>query len=323
MTFAFCVISTTIVVCADVPVARTFHAMIYDSVNDRVIIYGGTKGTTYDDWRHDMWEYDYNTDTWTIIDKTNRPFGRYSTDMVYDSESNTIVSFGGSDVQDVVSNETWLYDYATEMWTEADPSTFPIERNYHTMTYDSESDRVIMFGGELIADASPTGENQLFNDTWAYDVNLDIWTNITPAVSPLPRMGCDMAYDIENDMIIMFGGYTHLDPTGFEDEVWSFDYNTLTWTEMNPTVELRRRHHKMVYDSESDLIVLFGGSEGNNPLVYLDETWVYDFNADTWTMMTGPEETSPTDEGSLLLYSVAISIGFLATLAISRRKKKN
>lgn len=33
-----------------------------------------------------MWEYDYNTDTWTIIDKTNRPFGRYATDMVYDSE---------------------------------------------------------------------------------------------------------------------------------------------------------------------------------------------------------------------------------------------
>ena len=203
------------------------------------------------------------------------------------------------------------------------PAVSPLGRSLAQLVYDSESDIIILFSGaygEIYGD--PTGEGYQ-KDTWSYDYNTNTWTNITPVVSPSPRIGCDMVYDIENDMIIMFGGYTHLDPTGVEDEVWSFDYNTLTWTEMNPTVELRRRHHQMVYDSESDLIVLFGGSEGNNPLVYLDETWVYDFNVDTWFMMPGPEETSPTDEGSLLLYSVAISIGFLATLAISRRKKKN
>lgn len=49
VTFTFCIISTTIVVCADIPVGRTSHAMIYDSVNDRVILYGGSKGTEYDD----------------------------------------------------------------------------------------------------------------------------------------------------------------------------------------------------------------------------------------------------------------------------------
>ena len=38
----------------------------------------------------------------------------------------------------------------------------------------------------------------------------------------------------------------------------------------------------MVYDTESDVIIMFGGHNG---LKNVGETWVYDFNLNTWTNM--------------------------------------
>jgi len=36
---------------------------------------------------------------------------------------------------------------AANNWTNMNPSTYPGARQYHAMAYDSESDRVILFGG--------------------------------------------------------------------------------------------------------------------------------------------------------------------------------
>src|SRR5437660_1798272 len=41
----------------------------------------------------------------------------------------------------------------------------------------------------------------------------------------------------------------------------------------------------MVYDSQSDRVVLFGGSLG---ATFLADTWEYDFNANSWTFVEQP-----------------------------------
>lgn len=64
--------------------------------------------------------------------------------MAYDSESETIVQFGGMPQNDYSSNETWIYDYSTNTWTKADPANVPSMRSSNVMAYDSESDKVIM-----------------------------------------------------------------------------------------------------------------------------------------------------------------------------------
>jgi hypothetical protein len=50
-------------------------------------------------------------------------------------------------------------------WTNMNPSTHPGARSHHAMAYDSQSDRVILFGGY-------SGRKYYYySDTWAYDLS--------------------------------------------------------------------------------------------------------------------------------------------------------
>ena len=371
-------ISSSIQINAAYPVKRVGHRMIYDSVNDRIIMYGGAKAAGEAYWVFDTWAYDYNTNTWTQLITDNSPYGS-NAKMAYDSESDKIISFGGSHEDHVPSDQTWIYDYTANTWTQVSPSIDPNMRESCQMVYDSESDVVIMIGGNLHQDSNPGADmNWRFNDTWAYDYNTNTWenmtyttfplgytfdsvaydsesdrvivfggtngrdvyldptggkyhgetwsydyntntwANITPSVSPVPKIGTNMAYDAENDLIILFGGYTHLQTTEIDDETWAFDYNTLTWTELNPDGDLHRRIHSMAYDSESEKIVIFGGNIGDNPTDFFDDTWVFDYNFNNWTKMPYPE----VEDTPLFILPVVISLSFLAILVVIRRKSR-
>ena len=76
----------------------------------------------------------------------------------------------------------------------------PSARNAHAMAYDTESNRIVLFGG---ADRySFCG----LSDTWTYDVATNSWQDMNPAPAPPGRCCAGMAYDSKADRIIMFGG---------------------------------------------------------------------------------------------------------------------
>jgi uncharacterized cupredoxin-like copper-binding protein/N-acetylneuraminic acid mutarotase len=219
--------------------------------------------------------------------------------MAYDSESDRVVLFGGLVVTDPpqaeVRDDTWAYDVNTDTWTNMDPVSRPSPRFYHVMAYDSESDRVVLFGGF-------TATGTFSDETWTYDLNTNSWTNVTPAVGPSGRANQGMAYDAESDRVVLFGGSTGF-PGGtagdVSDETWTYDLNTNSWTNVTPAVGPSARiGHVMAYDTESDQIVLFGGSTGvpqDFPENLSDDTWTFDLNTNTWTNMTpatGPSARS-------------------------------
>ena len=151
-----------------------------------------------------------------------------------------------------------------------------------SLAYDAESDRFIMFGGQS---GDYNLETSFNNETWAYDVIANKWTQMKPASAPSKRSDYGFVYDAKADRVILFGGFTYnIDPLnwGFDD-TWAYDYNTDTWTEMakGPAGILGIR---LAYDSESDRIILFGGWHMKNKR-FFNETWVFDFNANTWTSM--------------------------------------
>ena len=76
----------------------------------------------------------------------------------------------------------------------------------------------------------------------------------------------------------------------------------------------------MEYDTESEKIVLFGGSVGDEPFDFLDDTWVFDYDFNNWTKMPIPEIT-PEDTPMFVL-PVVISLSFLSILVINRRKSR-
>ncbi len=161
----------------------------------------------------------------------------------------------------------------------------PLARGYHQMTYDVESDRVILFGGQSGPPPAPA-----FNDTWSYQVSTNTWTKMAPAQSPSPGEG-PLAYDTQSDRAILFLGMVGWPPTNVPSETWAYDLNSDTWTNMKPsTVPLAVFGARMVYDAESDRLILFAGADAlewvaHGGIVYNNETWAYDFDSNTWTKM--------------------------------------
>jgi N-acetylneuraminic acid mutarotase len=157
----------------------------------------------------------------------------------------------------------------------------PSKRGYATMAFDSESQKVIMFGGS-------TGDYRLLSsynfETWVFDVSTNKWTQMKPSSASPTKGGGGMAYDKESDRVITYGMGSGPDFSTYgPPETWAYDYNTNTWKEVakGPANHLGAR---LAYDAESDRIILFGGFNLSDNSLYND-TWSYDFNTDTWTDM--------------------------------------
>ncbi|MHA2323142.1 MAG: Kelch repeat-containing protein [Candidatus Thorarchaeota archaeon] len=261
----------------EIPVARNNLMMAYDSQSDLVIIYGGWKNPApYE--LNDTWSYDVDDNTFRELSPTVSPPQREVSFMAYDSQSDKMVMFGGIENFEPLSQtrDTWLFDYDDNTWTDVSGGVTPQVRHDHAMAYDSESDRIILFGGN-------NGTSlEKYKDTWAFDIESNTWELMSPAVAPNERYFHTMAYDSESDRVILFGGGVPI--LGVQSDVWAYDYNTDTWEELSPANHpVARKAHAMTYDNESDKIVLFGGTDDLDDA--LGDTWLFDYNNESWTQV--------------------------------------
>jgi hypothetical protein len=109
------------------------------------------------------------------------------------------------------------------------------------------------------------------------------WVQLTPTVSPTPRSGMAMEYDMVSGKIVLFGGFG---AEGFYlDDTWTFD--GVTWTKLAPPVSPpARTAGGMTYDLAIQKLVLFGGF--TKSAGYLGDTWLFNGATSSW------EETSPS-----------------------------
>jgi hypothetical protein len=123
----------------------------------------------------------------------------------------------------------------------------PAGRIWSTITYDPQSDRVVLFGGH---DDGLVGNN---NDTWAFDLNGGQWVAITPPETVNePALGfCNFPADFTQPNMdapdrrsahlaaldtvrgewLVFGGKTDC---GIINDVWTFDLARDAWINLLP-----------------------------------------------------------------------------------------
>ncbi len=268
------------------PMYAKFFTGDYDSKADRVVFYANAyfcvgqsvcrAGETY--------VYDPNTDEVTKVTPRVVPFGFGSANMVYDSESDRFILFGGYDVKNGRElDETWAYDLNTNAWMAMNPAKHPAGRNLSQMVYIPTIDRVLLFSGY-------TGDAALVNaptgDTWLYDYNHNTWEQLSPSSAPTRRHNASTVYMSSVDRVLLYGGQTK-DSGGTVGDLWTFDPTALNWEEMHPPTDPGKRTlYGMAYDSKADKVVLFGGAPKDSYGPYIDETWIYDPQAKTWTNVT-------------------------------------
>ena len=256
---------------ASSPSTSTWGAMAYDAESDRTIVFG--TGDIFPHIGSETWAFDTNSNTWTQM--ASGPSAHLGAELAYDAESDRVILFGGWDLGSRFFNDTWAYDFNTDTWTRMRPANMPLGRNFQAMTYDAESDRVLMWGS-LEEDFERADES-----IWAYDFNSDTWEQM-PIVEPFPdnRLYPRLVYDGESDRTILYGGT----PGGLK--TWAYDYNTNSWTLMEPAAGPGHvSRHAMAYNAAADRVLLFGG-ERVREYDYTDQTWSYDYNSDAWENLT-------------------------------------
>jgi hypothetical protein len=90
--------------------ARARHAMTYDPVRRRTLLYGGQAQSFESPFPADMWEWDGLS--WALLDSDAPPGGRAGAWLVYDVERNTAVMIGGTVSSDPEDAWEWKNVYS-------------------------------------------------------------------------------------------------------------------------------------------------------------------------------------------------------------------
>ncbi len=270
----------------DRPSPRFGHRMVYDPVNERVLLFGGAVWENRYTFFDDLWSYDPSTDTWTEVECGPGPGGRFNHMMVYVPDRHQIFLFGGFGARDRVG-DTWLYDIEANEWTQLTPQDSPSPRSDAAIAYDEVNEVVILHDGYCRDDSHP-------QDTWIYDIVENNWVLMDPEESPKPQYGHHMIYDSLSRKVVMYGGhwsYAGTSQHGYSDGVWTYDYISDTWTKVDSATALPSRYwHNLAHDADSGKMVVFGGSAGGDLL--RDDTWLYDVSTGTWERLTTDENPS-------------------------------
>ncbi len=198
----------------DAPIdARMGHMMVYDEASARILVLGGASSWTDEvpDGPSDVWAYDQNNGVWEEVvprvDEVPQAPETIPQDIVfaagfYDRRNQSVVQLGGVGFQ----FKTWRWDSGREYWQDISLPTI-----IHTLTnstkafYDDAQEQVVFYCGECSEYADGKGVLLGWNGYSWHDI-------VVAGDGPNPIHDYAMAYDAENEMAILFGGYHDTEP---------------------------------------------------------------------------------------------------------------
>ncbi|MEY4374836.1 MAG: hypothetical protein RL760_1003, partial [Candidatus Eisenbacteria bacterium] len=249
------------------PSGRVGHSVSYDSVRDRMLVFGGT--LSFGMSLNESWALSFSGGAvWTQLNPAGtRPSRRSSHSATFDPVRDRIVVVGGYDGSWL--NDRWALSGDGLLWTKLVPA--PPGRASHAAIYDPAQDRLLVFGGSKAGD--PAIASTFFDDLWAASLSaMPAWTRLTPA-GDLPSARCwhTAIHDPVRHRMIVFGG---LNSDAILNDVWALSLvGDPTWTQVTPagTPPTGRYQHVAVYDARRDRVIVFGGRDANNAL--LNDVW--------------------------------------------------
>ncbi len=183
------------------PSPRWGACAVYDSLRDRVVMFGGaTRASVPNAWPpdstlDDTWMLSLSgTPAWTRVlhpaggpqptDSVGTLWPRVRATFTRDPLRDRAWLFGGqsTDWPETWYDDLWAFDLATLTWArDEQPRTtpWPHARAGHAAVYVPTVDRIVVNGGEY--DEQPAGTRQLPRDTWALNPATGAWEDWTGA----------------------------------------------------------------------------------------------------------------------------------------------
>ncbi|HUF10208.1 MAG TPA: kelch repeat-containing protein [Rhodothermales bacterium] len=270
------------------PSPRSNATAIYDPVDHRVIVFGGRgSGGAL----NDVWSFDLETSQWTDLTPLEglAPAPRLTPAGVYDHDGRQMVMWSGQG--NAFFNDIWTFDLAENVWTElTPPAPVPNIRYGVASVFDPLARNLVTFAGFT--------DQGRFDDTWAFDVEQNAWSDVTPDMGPMQRCLHTASYDAGTHRMLIYGGQR----SGPLGDLWSFDLSSGEWTELlsSTTPPEGRYFAASVYDETNDRLLVFGGNRGSAGLS--NEVWSFAASTAGW-MLESPSGTSPeARQGAVAVY---------------------
>jgi hypothetical protein len=231
--------------------------------------------------------------TWIPQNPCANPSARVLATTTYDEATSQLILFGGE--FDTLSGPTFYGDtwiWSGTSWAKLDPPESPSARSGASMSFDSATGQLILFGG-----LSASGR---MNDTWIWSGST--WTELSPADRPMEREDGSMAFDPATGQLVLFGGNTSNNTNG---DTWL--WTGTNWVEQLPvTSPSAREGDSLAYDSLTGQLVLFGGFHygGSTSLSNtLNDTW--NWTGSTWNQLQ-PGTSPPSRMGAAITFDTSV-----------------
>lgn len=272
------------------PVGRIHHTAIYDPVNDRMVVFGGS---TLSGPVNEVWALSLSgTPTWSLITPLNGPpVARERHTAVYDTRRHCMWVFGGYST--TYLNDVWgmSLDGSPNFWGELGAHGTPMRwLAGHCAVYDSTTDCMVVYGGISFG--------LEYAEVWSLSFWTAAWTRLTDglATGPAARSGQRAVND--QGLMLVFGGY--LQYGGAASDVWVTGLGgTPSWSQPLPPGSLpARTRPTMVYDNLRQRAVIVGG--WNYGL--LDDAWAIGSAGRALFDITPPGSPPPGRAGHTVIY---------------------
>ena len=235
------------------PPTRGAGAMVYDSVGQRCLLFGGYSDAGV---RKDLWQW--NGTAWSQLSAGPADAsGRGDFAMSFDRDRNRLVIHGGYQGSGgSLLADTLEWNPTTNTW--ARWATGPIGNRYaHRMAYDELRHETVLHGGFNFTNK---------NDTWKW--NGSTWT--AAGTTGPARYVFGMTFDSQRGQIILHGGTTCCGEVEYPQ---TYVWNGTSWS-LCALQGPARGYMNIAYDRVRDTIILPGGM-GPSPSgrAYIPETW--------------------------------------------------
>ncbi len=243
------------------------QSAVYDSLRDRMIVFGGKVGAS--GYYNEVWCLALGGNpTWSqLATLGSPPSARAGQTAIYDPVRDRMVVFGGTDGYGsrFTHNDTWALSLSgAPIWTPmVTTGTLPTPRSQHAAVYDRARDRMIIFGGQ---------HAELLNDIWVLSfAGNPAWTEMAPSgTPPSGRAWSSAIWDPLRDRMVIFGGYAGSSTQ--RSDVWTLSCGASEkWTLLSPlgAPPSWRSGHVGIYDPFGDRMVISGG--------LINDTWMLDW----------------------------------------------
>jgi hypothetical protein len=258
------------------PPARSGHSAVYDSANNRLIVFGGCGGYCVPV-LNDVWVLSNanglgGTPVWTQLEASGGPAARTNAAVAYDAVNDRLIVFGG---QDGSANpcssfpDLWSLSNANGIggaaaWAKTQEITsFPTGQNGAAAVYTS--DGIIVFGGIGMVNGTCAATNEVWEiyGTYSTAEHFPVQGDAPPA-----RAFASLVFDAISGETLLFGG---VDASGnYLNDVWNFFG---AWTQITPKdgPPPARSGQAAVLDSAHQRMTIFGGGDAGG---VLNDTWV-------------------------------------------------